>query len=105
MAFSAERVLARLHRNPHYLGSNNIASHCIWTAAPDGQSEILIPTPVAGAPAAAADTLPDEMTPVVLTMVAQLLPLKFYLKPDGAYNPENVMPWQVSYILTRILCD
>lgn len=87
MAFPVERVLRDAQSDPDYLGHKDVASRSVWIAAPDGQSEVLVPRTAADAP-------PDEIVPTVLKMIVQLLGDKFYLTPDGHYNPERPMPWQ-----------
>lgn len=93
MVFSPERILDDARADPNYLGNDDVASRSTWMPAPDGQSEILVP-------ASAANTPADDVEPTVLKMLVQLSGDRFYLTPDGHFNPQNPMPWQVLYYLT-----
>ncbi|KDN34226.1 hypothetical protein RSAG8_12685, partial [Rhizoctonia solani AG-8 WAC10335] len=91
MSTPINTALHSLHTDPYYLGSKDIVSRLKWTAAPDGQVEILVAKP------GNTDTLAADLSPVVLTMVGQIRLDWNYLMIDGLFNPDHPMPWQVDH--------
>ncbi|KDN38233.1 hypothetical protein RSAG8_09632, partial [Rhizoctonia solani AG-8 WAC10335] len=92
MSTPVSNTLHSLRTEPYYLGSDGVVSRVKWTAAPDGQTEILVADP---GTADAVDILATELSPVILTMIGQIRTDRNYLTIDGLYNPEHPMPWQV----------
>ncbi|KAG8689567.1 hypothetical protein FRC11_001905 [Ceratobasidium sp. 423] len=91
MSAPISNAVHALRSDPYYLGSEGVVSRVNWTAAPDGQTEILVADP------GNSDSPPSELSPVVLTMVGQIRSDRNYLTIDGVFNPDRPMPWQVTH--------